>query len=195
MGREARCRCTINGKPTEGKLLLETDELIFRGEPRLVVPLKEIDEVAAADGQLKVRSGKNTAVFELADAPKWQKAIQHPPTLMDKLGIKQGSKIVTLGFGTTLCFDGVAYDTALEADSAYDMILVRADLRADLAAVPTIVPQLAPRGALWIVYPKGIKEITESHVFATGKAAGLVDVKVCRFSESHTALKFVPRKV
>jgi hypothetical protein len=36
-----------------------------------------------------------------------------------------------------------------------------------------------------------VKTITEGDVMAAGKAAGLVDVKVVRFSETHTAEKFV----
>ncbi len=45
--------------------------------------------------------------------------------------------------------------------------------------------------ALWIVYPKGQKQITELDVLAAGRRAGLKDVKVVGFSPAHTALKFV----
>jgi hypothetical protein len=45
--------------------------------------------------------------------------------------------------------------------------------------------------ALWIVYPKGQKQITENDVLAAGRRAGLKDVKVVGFSATHTALKFV----
>ena len=45
--------------------------------------------------------------------------------------------------------------------------------------------------ALWIVYPKGQKAITENDVIAAGRKAGLKDVKVVAFSPTHTALKFV----
>jgi hypothetical protein len=45
--------------------------------------------------------------------------------------------------------------------------------------------------ALWIVYPKGQKDITENDVLAAGRKAGLKDVKVVGFSPTHTALKFV----
>jgi hypothetical protein len=45
--------------------------------------------------------------------------------------------------------------------------------------------------ALWIVYPKGKKEITENDVLSTGRKSGLKDVKVVGFSPTHTALKFV----
>jgi hypothetical protein len=46
---------------------------------------------------------------------------------------------------------------------------------------------------VWIVYPKGLKSITENEVIAAGRAAGFSDVKVCAFSPTHTALKFKPR--
>ena len=42
-----------------------------------------------------------------------------------------------------------------------------------------------------MIRPKGTKAITEAATMAAGKAAGLVDVKVVKFSETHTAEKFV----
>jgi hypothetical protein len=45
--------------------------------------------------------------------------------------------------------------------------------------------------ALWIVYPKGQKSITENDVITAGRKTGLKDVKVVGFSSTHTALKFV----
>jgi hypothetical protein len=50
---------------------------------------------------------------------------------------------------------------------------------------------LKPNGALWIIRPKGRPEISERAAMAAGKAAGLVDVKVVGFSQTHTAEKFV----
>lgn len=46
-------------------------------------------------------------------------------------------------------------------------------------------------GAIWVIRPKGRPEISEASVMAGGKLAGLVDVKVVGFSETHTAEKFV----
>ena len=39
--------------------------------------------------------------------------------------------------------------------------------------------------------PKARKDITEAETMAAGKRAGLVDVKVVSFSDTHTAEKFV----
>jgi hypothetical protein len=38
---------------------------------------------------------------------------------------------------------------------------------------------------------KGQKHIREVDVIAAGRSAGLTDNKFCRFSETHTALRFV----
>jgi hypothetical protein len=50
---------------------------------------------------------------------------------------------------------------------------------------------IKPNGAIWVVYPKGQKHIREIDVMAAGKSAGLTDNKVCRFSETHKALRLV----
>lgn len=41
------------------------------------------------------------------------------------------------------------------------------------------------------VRPKGTPAIADTDVIAAGRAAGLVDVKVVRFSATHTAEKLV----
>jgi len=46
-------------------------------------------------------------------------------------------------------------------------------------------------GAIWVIRPRGSDAISEGDVMAAGKAAGLVDIKVARFSDTHSALKFV----
>ena len=75
-----------------------------------------------------------------------------------------------------------------------DLIFFGAARAADLGRTRRLVPSLASAGALWIIYPKGRKEITELQVLDAGRQAGLVDVKVVSFSSTHTALKFVRPK-
>ena len=52
-------------------------------------------------------------------------------------------------------------------------------------------PYLQRDGAVWVVYPKGRPEISEVDVIRAGVEQGLVDNKVVRFSDTHTALRFV----
>ena len=80
---------TFGGTCSQGKALLETSELIFRGDFRLVIPFKEIQELRAEDGVLAVRFLEGEARFEIgARAAKWAEKIRNPPGRLDKLGVK-----------------------------------------------------------------------------------------------------------
>jgi hypothetical protein len=76
-------------------------------------------------------------------------------------------------------------------NSSPPWIFLAAESTEDLGRVPTIAKRMKGGAALWIVYPKGQKTITEAHVRGAGLKSGLTDVKVTRFSPTHTALKFV----
>lgn len=54
--------------------------------------------------------------------------------------------------------------------------------------------QIKRNGAVWAVYRKGQKVFNENDVLRLGLESGMVDVKVVRFSDTHTATKFVIRK-
>jgi len=54
-----------------------------------------------------------------------------------------------------------------------------------------IEPSLNGDGAVWVLWPKGRPELRETDIIAAGPGAGLVDVKVVRFSERLSALKLV----
>jgi hypothetical protein len=63
--------------------------------------------------------------------------------------------------------------------------------RDGLENLSSLIRAIKPDGAIWIVRPKGHKDITEAETMAAGKKAGLVDIKVVSFSDTHTAEKFV----
>jgi hypothetical protein len=75
--------------------------------------------------------------------------------------------------------------------AAPSWIFLAADTLADLAGVKSAASSLKNSAALWIIYPKGQKSITEHDVRGAGLRAGLTDIKVASFSPTHTALKFV----
>jgi hypothetical protein len=76
-----------------------------------------------------------------------------------------------------------------------DVFFLGVAARPDLDAAAAAWSRAAERGALWIVYPRGVRAVTQNDVIAAGRALGLLDVKVVRFSETHTALRFVaPRR-
>jgi hypothetical protein len=81
--------------------------------------------------------------------------------------------------------------TPARAGSECDIIFLAAETIEALRKLPSLVTHLAPAGAIWVLRPKGHTRITERAVMTAGREAGLVDTKVVRFSETHTAEKFV----
>ena len=115
--------------------------------------------------------------------------------LLDKLGVKPGPRINVLGVEDAAFLKDLA---AIAPDAARgkpqkesDLIFLGAEDLKALARLKSIEPQMNRSGAVWVVYPKGQKHIREADVMAAGKSAGLTDNKVCRFSDTHTALRFV----
>ncbi|HYC59309.1 MAG TPA: hypothetical protein VEK79_07060 [Thermoanaerobaculia bacterium] len=196
MGKSAHTQLHFDGRTYDGEALLETAELIFRGERRLVIPFAKISAVEARDAKLHVTFDGGSAALELgAEAAKWVEKILNPKSVIQKMGIKPGHVV------SVVQLDDDAFIADAEAAGATvsrgrakknsDAIVYGAGTRADLDRLPTLKDSLAPNGSLWIIRPKGVKTITEADSMAAGKAAGLVDVKVVRFSDTHTAEKFV----
>ncbi len=199
MGREIRCTVRLGRTKLEGKALLETREIVFRGDTRLKIPFASIKSVVARNGQLHLKWPQNSAVFELGEqAEKWAHAILHPKSIAEKLGMKPGLRISVVQMPESDLLQGARQSaTAFAEDkplSDSDLIFFGAERASDLARISRLLPSLATKGALWIVYPKGRKEISELQVLNAGRDAGLVDIKVVGYSVTHTALKFVHPK-
>lgn len=116
-------------------------------------------------------------------------------SLFDKLGVKPGQRIGVLGIDDAVFLKDLADrvpDFALaRSPMGADIIFLGADNLNLLARVKSLASTIQKSGAIWIVYPKGQSHIREVDVIAAGKSAGLTDNKVCRFSATHTALRFV----
>ena len=199
MGQEANCGITFGNRRAKGKALLETSELVFRaadGTFRLKIAFSNITAAKAVDGELRLQTADGPAVFELgAAAEKWREKILHPKTRLEKLGVKTDASVSLVGdfaaeFLAELrrCTKNVVKD---RVPASCEWVFLAAPSSKELAQVPKLASRLQGSAALWIVYPKGQKTITENEVLAAGRKAGLKDVKVVGFSPTHTALKFV----
>ena len=116
--------------------------------------------------------------------------------LLDKLGVKHGHRVALIGsfdadFVEQLRARGASVSRRAVPDA--DQIYLAANTAADLKKVAGLKKNLRKDGSLWVVRPKGVKEITESQTMRAGLDAGLVDVKIAAFSETRTAMKFVFR--
>ncbi|MGA2040098.1 MAG: DUF3052 domain-containing protein [Bryobacteraceae bacterium] len=191
MGQEKACRLRRGGRTVEGKALLETDHLLFRGEERLKISFRDLTGVAAAGGVLRLDWDNGDAELELGlAAEKWAQKVLHPPSLFDKLGAKAGVSVRLEGkFDADFSRELEAAGTKAARKLA-DLIFLTADRAADLARIPGLTHKLQPAGGLWVIYPKGVETIREIDVIEAGRAAGLKDTKVVRFSSTHTGLRF-----
>ena len=118
--------------------------------------------------------------------------------LIDKLGVKSGQKVAVLGVESAEFLKDLAarspdYSRGKTVANA-DLIFFSAEAVQDLATLKSLARSIAKNGAVWVVYPKGQSHIREIDVIQAAKSAGLTDNKVCRFSETHTALRLcIPR--
>jgi hypothetical protein len=177
MGREVLCTVRSGSETATGKALLETSEIIFRGDFRLRIPFASLQSVIARDGELHLKWPEGSAVLELGQqAEKWAYRILHPKSTAEKLGIMPGLVISVVAmddddFVKTLRANAKTFSDAKPlADS--DLIFFSAARSTELVRAEKLVPSLSSGGALWIVYPKGRKDITELQVLAAGRAAG-----------------------
>ena len=197
MGSEATCDAVINRRRVRGNARLETDTLEFRGGGvRLTLAFKDMRRVTARDGTLRIASDAANVSLSLGDAAeKWAQKILHPRSRLDKIGVKPGARVSALGVDDEeflLEVENVAGRLSVgRALKPSDIIFYGATTEAALYRLERLKASLAPDGALWVIRPKGNPDISERAVMAAGKAAGLVDVKVVRFSATHTAEKFV----
>jgi hypothetical protein len=196
MGNEILCRASLGTRKGEGKALLESDHLLFRGDFRCKIFFRDLANVAARNGTLTLDSPEGELQLELGErAAIWAEKILHPKSRAEKLGLKAGQQVAMIDlsdpeFQAELTKSAVTIASA-SGESPCDSVFLGAQQPEELRRICDLVPRLKERGALWIVYPKGQSRIPESGVILAGRAAGLKDVKVISFSPALTALKFV----
>jgi len=202
MGQQIETRALVGAKVHQGTAMLESDFLLFRASgakeqaPRVKVLFRDIRSLKAGDGWLRIRHAGGMLDLELGPrAEQWAEKIRSPRSRMQKLGVADGAPVSLVGavdkeFRNELASQRCEIAEGTPARGAA-LILFGAEARSDLSRVKPLAKRLAPDGALWVIYPKGQKHITENDVLAVGRAAKLTDIKVVGFYPTHTALKFV----
>ena len=195
MGKEAQARAFWpDGGEETGRLQYEAPRLVFRGSERRVFDGEGLAGARADGHDLVLASG---ARFRLpTPAASWAEAIVNPKGRLDKLGVPAARRIDVVNLDDPAFIAELTSRVTLAAgEGDLDLLFYGADSADELAGVAALVPRLAPRGALWIVSLKGkALRIRDMEVMAAAKAQGLVDTKVCAFSDNRTALKFVRRR-
>ena len=197
MGAEAKTTLRVGRRTFAGTALLESTELIFRGEIKLRVPLANFTSAAVRNGALHVTHADGLAVFLLGEsvAAKWADKIRSPRSLADKLGIKPAMRVAILGVkdaGLLSDLENLGAELVIgKVPHGIPMVLWKVVRPSDLTKLAGIANSIARDGAIWVVHPRGDATVADTVIFVAAKAAGLTYTKVVRFSETDTAEKLV----
>jgi hypothetical protein len=124
-------------------------------------------------------------------------------SLPEKLGIKEGTEIRIVNsppdYDQTLIPlpKGVSRASKLKPSMGFIQFFTkqRSEL---LKKFPDLMKHLAPKGILWISWPKGSSKVktdlNENVVRDIGLANGMVDIKVCAVDEIWSGLRFAFRR-
>jgi 3-polyprenyl-4-hydroxybenzoate decarboxylase len=135
---------------------------------------------------LLARSGRMTGVAKDRDYSDRSR--------LDKLGVKPGSVVSVLGVRDEDFLDELERreaDVSLRLRKGSDLLFLLAEDPDALSRLARLERSMKRGGAIWVVSPRGRPEIRDVVVIEAAKRVGLVDTKVVRFSETHTALKLV----
>ena len=114
---------------------------------------------------------------------------------LDKLGVKPGMRIAVLGVGEDDFVPELKQRTADIVTSRprqdTEMMFLGVERGAALRRLATLQRALRRDGAIWALWPKGQKHITENMIREAALEHGLVDIKVVAFSERLSGLKLV----
>lgn len=191
MGREALCHCRWGGQSAEVKALLETHELILRGELKKKVPIADLKDVQTDSEDLVFKVGRESVALTLGqkEAASWEKKIKTPPpSLKDKLGLKDDAKALVIGPVKDPVLVAALKGATTKSPAKAAMALASIESEKDLLQAIKACPKEAP---IWIVYRKG-----KTAVFGDGpvrtvmRAKGFVDTKISAVSDAFSATRY-----
>ncbi|MFZ5876095.1 MAG: DUF3052 family protein [Nitrospirota bacterium] len=181
---------------SKGTAHLDSTSLVFRGDFRLAIPLRDVAQVDARGGRLTLTFSAGTASLDLGKASEaWASKIKSPKNLIDKLGVKPGARVCVLGVQDEAFLNQLRQRTDQvphKPQRDADLMFYAADSLDALDSLTRLKASLKPDGAIWVVSLKGKQaRIKDTDVMAAARDAGLVATKVVGFSDTHTALKLV----
>jgi hypothetical protein len=204
MGYETKCPARVDDRAggvreaDAATVLLETDDLIVRGEARIRISRASIERVATRGGVLTITSSSAILTLTLGDtaAAKWRAKLEEAPKrLIDKLDVKPGAAVWLFGVDDETLIAQVRERTPNvrtgRTASECDVVFLGVEKPADLGRLPRAMEATTQDGAIWVVHRKGPAGIADTQIFTRAKSIGLTYVKVARVSETHTAEKLV----
>jgi hypothetical protein len=118
--------------------------------------------------------------------------------LLDKLGVKPGSKVAVVDLDDPDFLELLRSRTKDvvfgKPRTACDIVFMGASDAGDLQRLKQVKGWIEPNGAIWVIRRKGKgSPLRDTDLIEGGLEAGLVDNKIASFSDTHGAMRFVFR--
>jgi hypothetical protein len=118
--------------------------------------------------------------------------------LLDKLGVKPGSKVALLDLDDPHFLKLLRQRTkdivTGKPRTPCDIVFIGARQTRDLRRLKEVKGWIEPNGAIWVIRLKGGRgSLRDTDLISGGLAAGLVDNKIASFSDTQSAMRFVFR--
>lgn len=193
MGREVVIHAEVGNEAGEVRVLLESQELILRGEIRRRVPKVRITGLVIEGDMLCFRHDSEHYRLALGEkmAVSWAEAItKPPPSLRAKLGLDKGGLALLYGeIDDSPLAEAISGAVTEDPDQAV-LIVALINCAADLETAFALWQQ-TPALPIWTIYPKGkATGFGDAAVRESLRARGLRDSKSCAVSERLTATRY-----
>ena len=198
MAMDSACKLQVGREHYEGKVRMEGDHIDFAGPTKFRFRLNEIRSARREDDSIMFNFHGNAVAIKLTSgraADTWLDYIQHPQTLADKLGVKEGHAVRVLNL------DDGELRNALEtkkttvvqqAADRCDIVMLGVERPSELRQLEDLSENVQPEGAIWVVLPKSVRTVTKANVLAAAREAGLrYTDEVVDYSETQAAYKIV----
>jgi len=197
MGREAICTIHFRGEAAEGRVLLEGETLILRGDIRGRISRSAITSTEVQGDKLALVADGEPLALDVGakEAARWHAApLNTAPTLGAKLGIGPVSWAFVVGSLCDPCLAAVVGPARApslpQAQMLLAVVLAARDLEDALAAA-----KMAPTLPLWCVFRKGEAPVSDGMIRNRLRKEGMIDTKSCAVSELLTATRYGFRKL
>lgn len=193
MGREAVTYAEIGFEKGEVKLLLESTELIVRGDIKRRIARSSLHNVTVVGESLMLKADGEPMALHLghALASAWQKAIlTPPPSLASKLGLKDFDRALLMGPLDDAVLAQSLVDHHTDSLANAKMVIAVVFSEADVQAAILLINE-NPTLALWLVYLKGkAASFGDGDIRKLMRSAGFIDSKSSAVSERLTATRY-----
>jgi hypothetical protein len=194
---KAACDWTHGGRTDSVRASLGRYAITFGGSADGRLPYTDIVEVWQYGAIIHIRFPEGEAKMDMEDvrrARRFARKMEDAPSPLEVLGAKKGDAVAVVGLPDSWVYRLLRRRRLTPVDgspSGLDMMVIGVSDEGGLAAIPGLMPHLRQGGVIWVVYPRGHREISTDTVAEAGRRLDLRGELELQVSSRHSALKLV----